>query len=151
MSLDVYLILKGAQKSLDGSGIFVRENGQAKEISWAEWDERFPGREPVIFVTPSEEDGQVFEANITHNLAEMASEAGLYKYLWRPEEVEAYRARDIIPRLTNGLIELKKHPEYYKSFNPTNKWGRYEDLVAFVEQYLAACEKYPEARIEVSR
>ena len=31
---------------------------------------------------------QVFSANITHNLGKMADEAGIYKALWRPDEVE---------------------------------------------------------------
>lgn len=29
----------------------------------------------------------VFWANITHNLGRMADEAGIYKHLWRPEEI----------------------------------------------------------------
>jgi hypothetical protein len=98
-----------------------------------------------------EEEVTYYEDNITHNLGGMASEAGLYKYLWRPEEVEAKIAKDIIPRLENGLVELLKHPEYYKSLNPSNGWGHYEGLVDFVRGYLKACREHPEAEIRVSR
>ena len=39
---------------------------------------------------------QMYEANITHNLGKMTVEAGIYKALWRPEEIEAVYAKDII-------------------------------------------------------
>lgn len=32
---------------------------------------------------------EVFSANITHNLGEMADKAGIYKACWRPEEIGA--------------------------------------------------------------
>lgn len=55
MSLDVYL-KTGVMVSTTGSGIFVRENGQTKEISRSEWDEKFPGREPVVVAHDDECD-----------------------------------------------------------------------------------------------
>jgi hypothetical protein len=90
-------------------------------------------------------------ANITHNLGEMAAKAGLYKYLWRPGEVNATIAQDLIPRLENGLEELLKHPDYYKTFEPKNGWGHYDGLVEFVKKYLEACKSNPDAIIRVSR
>lgn len=33
------------------------------------------------------EERTVFSANITHNLGEMADKAGIYKALWRPEDL----------------------------------------------------------------
>ena len=56
MSLNVYLTLKGSENHHEGSGIFVRENGETKEITRAEWDEKFPGREP--FTTETQSDGE---------------------------------------------------------------------------------------------
>jgi len=35
--------------SATGPGIFIREDGGMREISRTEWDEKFPGREPVVF------------------------------------------------------------------------------------------------------
>jgi hypothetical protein len=96
---------------------------------------------------------QLYWANITHNLNKMADEAGIYHALWRPEELPspATRASDLISLLERGLIALKKDPNHFRTFNPSNGWGDYSGLVTFVENYLAACKEFPEARIRVSR
>ena len=101
--------------------------------------------------TYTEQDEQVYWANITHNLGEMASKAGIYKALWRPEEINAEKAQDIIELLEVGLTDLKNRPEYFEQFNSPNGWGMYEHFVPFVEEYLKACKEYPKALIEVSR
>jgi hypothetical protein len=93
----------------------------------------------------------VFELNVTHNLNKMAEAAGIYKALWRPEELGVLYAEDLIPRLQLGLDKLLADPETYKALNPENGWGTYEGLVRTVRRYLAACRDYPHATIEVSR
>jgi len=35
----------------------------------------------------------VYDANITHNLGAMAEAAGIYKHLWRPEEIGITKAQ----------------------------------------------------------
>lgn len=65
----------------------------------------------------------VYEANITHNLNTMADEAGIYNHLWRPEEVGARVARDLIKPLSVGLALLLSDPERFKKINPENGWG----------------------------
>lgn len=150
MSLDVYLTLKGVQNKIPGSRIFIREGGSTKEISRSEWDERFPGRESVVTELPSD-DEEVFSANITHNLGEMASAAGLYRPLWRPSEIGITKAAQLIEPLELGLKILKDDPDKFKEFNPENGWGSYGGLVAFVEEYIAACHSYPDAEVSVSR
>jgi len=151
MSLDVYLTGETFISTKNGSGIFVRENGKTKEIPRAEWDEKFPNREPVIVIVRQQEDNTVYHDNITHNLNEMAEKAGIYRDLWYPDEIGIVQARDLIEPLESGLAFLESKPVYFKQFNPTNGWGDYEGLVEFVCNYLAACKKYPEAKIEVSR
>ena len=94
---------------------------------------------------------EVYEANITHNLVPMAKEVGIYKHLWRPEELGIVKASELIEPLTEGLKKLHAEPERLKCFEPENKWGRYENLVDFVKFYLAACKDYPNATISVSR
>lgn len=121
--------------------------------------------------TYTEDTEQVYWANITHNLNTMAGEAGIYEALWRPhrlkegynisendhqaewkfEEENTTLAKDIIPLLEKGLSDLKTRPEYFEKFNSPNGWGMYEHFVPFVEKYLEACKKYPDAIIEVSR
>jgi hypothetical protein len=105
---------------------------------------------------------QVFSTNITHNLREMANEAGLYEAIWHPyklhkdyfnsDEDQYYdrafeynykiKARRIIPFLRKGLKKLKKDPKKYAAFDSANGWGDYHGLVSFVEKYLEACEEY---------
>ncbi len=151
MSLDVYLkqpgvsILKG-----EGSGIFIRENGAIREISRSEWDEKFPGREPIL-ARRMEDDEYVYERNITHNLNQMADAAGIYAAMWRPDEFGLSKARQLIEPLREGLAKLKADPDHFKQFNPPNGWGDYAGLVDFVEDYLRACEQYPDADVSVSR
>lgn len=177
MSLDVYLT--SPKRTKTGSGIYVREDGRTVEISRAEWDEKFPDREPVVVES---DDDECYWANITHNLSRMANEAGLYYALWRPGQLKdpeksalieaqeeagnysgeggAYEiaktlptvyARDLIPSMESGLAALKADPARFKALNPENGWGSYEGLVEFVEQYLAACKESPDAQVEVSR
>lgn len=93
----------------------------------------------------------VYDANITHNLNAMATEAGIYKHLWRPEELGITRASELIEPLTKGLALLESDPERFRAFNPPNKWGSYEGLVMFVRNYLSACVENPDAKVEVSR
>jgi hypothetical protein len=97
------------------------------------------------------ETNEVYSANITHNLASMAEEAGIYKHLWRPEELGITTAKELIEPLKAGLQLLKDKPEHFEKFNATNGWGLYKHFVPFVEKYLNACEEYPKAQIGVSR
>jgi len=151
MSLDIGLIVKGEEKKKYTSGIFIRENGQTKEISDDEWEKRFPGRTPTRVNMPNLTTDQVFGANITHNMGQMAEKAGLYYAMWRPEEKGWKYAKDIILPLESGILILKKDPTFFKNFNPDNGWGSYEILLEVAESYLAACKKWPEAEIYVSR
>ena len=101
--------------------------------------------------TYTEDNEQVYWANITHNLNKMADEAGIYEALWRPEEIGKTKASEIVELLEKGLADLKARPEHFKKFNSPNGWGMYENFVPFVEKYLEACKDYPDAIIEVSR
>ena len=121
--------------------------------------------------TLTEEEETFYDANITHNLGEMAEEAGIYEALWRPhrlredydiaednyeaehefEDNVVILASEIIPVLEKGLNDLKARPEYFEKFNSSNGWGMYENFVPFVEKYLNACKEYPNAIVEVSR
>jgi hypothetical protein len=151
MSLDVYLETDTPQPPQFTSGIFVREGGSNREISREEWDAKFPGKEPFVLSQPQRERCDVFSANITHNLVRMAEAAGIYQACWRPEEVGATKAKDIIPALETGLTALKADPAHFQQLNSENGWGMYENFVPWVERYLAACEANPDATIRVSR
>lgn len=93
----------------------------------------------------------VYDANITHNLSQMAFQSDLYDALWSPEDKGYKKAEDIIESLRKGLKLLESDPGRFKKFNPGNGWGDYEGLVCFVRRYLTACLEYPTAEIQISR
>lgn len=93
----------------------------------------------------------VYSANITHNLGRMAEAANIYTWLWRPEEVDATKAGQLIEPLEKGLELLKSNPVGFNRFDSPNGWGEYENFVPFVEKYLNACRENPDANVRVSR
>lgn len=93
----------------------------------------------------------VFHHGITHNLVAMAEEAGIYKHLWRPEEIGIETAQQLIEPLKEAERLLSSDKERFVKFNPSNGWGSYELFVEFVSSYLTACEEYPDAIIKISR
>ncbi len=149
MSLDVSLISKTKKIKMSGTGVFVRDNGATRELSFEEVSEKFPNA--IISTTKEIETNEVYTANITHNLNKMAMRVGLYQVLWRPEELGLCRAKELIEPLSDGLRVLYKNAVELEKINPENKWGNYDNLVEFTENYLEACYEYPDARVEVSR
>jgi hypothetical protein len=101
--------------------------------------------------TYTEDQEEVYWANITHNLGKMAQQAGIYEALWIPEEIGKVKAGEIIELLEKGLADLKEKPEHFAEFNAPNGWGMYKHFVPFVEKYLNACKEFPDALISVSR
>jgi hypothetical protein len=101
--------------------------------------------------TLEERSEEVYEANITHNLNEMADACGIYEALWRPEEINAEKGGDIIDLLQKGYEKLVADPKHYEQFNSPNGWGMYGHFVPFVKKYLDACIEFPEATIGISR
>ena len=93
----------------------------------------------------------VYSRNITHNLNTMASEAGIYKHLWRPDELGITKAGELIEPLRAGLTLLLAEPDRFKKLNPTNGWGDYDGLCEFINEYLHACEQNADAEVSVSR
>jgi hypothetical protein len=93
----------------------------------------------------------VYSDNITHNLGEMAEHCGLYYPCWRPEEINAKKAKHILPMLESGLHVLLADPLYFSRYNPDNNWGTYDGFVKFIQAYSNACKAWPEANIKVSR
>ena len=93
----------------------------------------------------------IFSVNITHNLNKMAEAAGIYKALWRPEEIGITKASQLIELLEEGLKKLRSNPELYVKLNPINGWGKYEDLVQFVADVVKAAYEHPDAEVVADR
>lgn len=100
-------------------------------------------------VHEKEETEEFYKANITHNLGKMAEAAGIYKCLWRPGEIGITKAKQLIDPLREGLARLKEDPEYFQQYDSPNGWGLYIHFVPFVEKYLEACKRYPDADVHV--
>lgn len=92
-----------------------------------------------------------YSANITHNLAAMAEEAGIYKHLWRPEELGITQASELIIPLRDAVVLMQEDPSRFRKHNSPNGWGIYENFVTFVASYANACAEYPDSYVRVSR
>lgn len=101
--------------------------------------------------TGKEPNEEVESFNITHNLRSMASAAGIYMALWRPDECGITNGAGMIGPLTEGLARLKADPAQFAQFNASNGWGTYEQFVPWVERVLKACMENPDANVRVSR
>jgi hypothetical protein len=86
---------------------------------------------------------EVYWANITHNLNQMASAAGIYQVLWRPGYEYTPITPEVCQQLEEGLAKLKADPEEYKKYNAPNGWGLYQHFVPFVEGVLEAVKSAP--------
>ncbi len=148
MSLDVYLTQREKPVTRKGTGVFVRDGGANRELTAEEVAARWPG---ASVAEQEYETEEVYSANITHNLNQMADAAGIYQHLWRPDEIGVTTARELIEPLKKGLALLKSDPPRFEKYNATNGWGLYEHFVLFVEDYLEACKAHPDAIVRVSR
>ncbi|MDK2126249.1 hypothetical protein [Parachitinimonas caeni] len=98
------------------------------------------------------DDGQeLYSSNITHNLARMAEEAGIYTCLWAPDENSFTTAGQIIEPLASGVCLLATNRARFELFNADNGYGRWQDLLCFCAECLQACKDHPHATICVSR
>ncbi len=105
----------------------------------------------VYLTIPPTKPECVYNANITHNLGKMAKEAGIYKHLWRPEEIGITKAYQLIEPLKVGLALMKSDPARFEQFNASNGWGMYKHFVPWIERYLEACIEHPQADVETNR
>lgn len=92
----------------------------------------------------------VFSTNITHNLARMAHEAGIYEALWHPERINCDSANHIIDIVKKGYEKLIENPAHYRQFDAENGWGTYDQFVPWIRDVLAALEANPYATIKTS-
>jgi len=50
---------------------------------------------------------EIYRCNITHNLNEMAMEAGIYEELWHPEKIKAEYASKVNGKDGGGCLTVK--------------------------------------------
>ena len=93
----------------------------------------------------------LFTANITHNLVTMARAADVYDACWRPEVLNITTAQQLLPYLREGLEALIADPAGFTQYNPSNGYGSYTDFVVWLEDYAAACARWPAACVRVRK
>lgn len=108
MSLDIYFFKKDVdfQKIRnDISDLYSKKQAIQYEIEQLEYEY---------------EDAMLYDANVTHNLNEMAKAVRLYEVLWHPEKIGIALASQMIAPLEKGIKELEANPDKYKAYNPPN-------------------------------
>ena len=63
-----------------------------------------------------EKPTEVYSTNITHNLVEMAKEAGIYDHLWQPEKIEIGFACEIIKPIQDAISLMKSDPKRFEKY-----------------------------------
>ncbi|WP_293914997.1 hypothetical protein [Deinococcus sp.] len=96
-------------------------------------------------------DTELFSASITHNLGQMATEAGIYDAVWRPDEHGYTHAAHIIGVLAVGIAVMRAEPERFEVLSAKNGWGTYTQFLPWLNEYMLACERNPAALIVVAR
>lgn len=91
---------------------------------------------------------EVVDKNITHNVAPMWREAGIYEALY---ESEGKTAKEIIPVLLKGLEDMVNNPSKYEKLNPDNGWGSYGGAVRWLTDLITQFIDYPDGIIGISR
>jgi len=94
---------------------------------------------------------ELFEANYTHNCNTMAAEAGIYKHVWRPDELGITTAGELIEPLRDGIAAMEADPQRFIALNPDNGWGSYDTFLPWLREYLAACVAHPKAKVNTCR
>lgn len=95
---------------------------------------------------------ELFSANYTHNCGKRARGAGIYEYVWRPDELDHVKvAGDLIEPLKSGIKLMEDSPERFELLNPENGWGSYDSFLPWLKRYLDACIRHPKAEIHACR
>lgn len=98
----------------------------------------------------NDQNEEIFSANLTGNLGEMAAQAGIYNILWLPQEHGITRASQMVKPLADGLQELSINQGKYERFESPVGWGKWVDLVSWCSNYLQACRLNPAAALQAS-
>ena len=98
---------------------------------------------------PIDSNNEIGSLNITHNLNVMAEAVSedFYKAIWRPEELNANNAQDIVDIIIKGLNKIENNPQHYIHLNPRN----YYDFVEFLHKYVDILQENPDATIKAYR
>lgn len=100
------------------------------------------------FTLTEVKETEVFSTNVTHNLARMFDEAGVYDALYMSE---GKCAGDIISVIEEGIAKMEAEPERFKPFSAKNGWGTYEQAIPWLKDLVVGLKENPDATIRVSK
>lgn len=90
----------------------------------------------------------VWDGNYTSNMAGAWREAGIHIHKWDEHTL----ARDVVGSVRRGVALMEDNPRFFMTFEPDNGWGSYLGVLdAFLKPMLDAMERWPDARVWVSR
>ena len=92
-------------------------------------------------------DVRVYEGSISSFFTEMAGAAGVYRQVWRPEELGIEKASQLIEPLRAGIYRMEDSQKKFRSLNGTEKWETSDRFRQFLSEYLRACEQHPDADV----
>jgi hypothetical protein len=97
------------------------------------------------------EETTVHDQNITHNLGNMAEEAGVYGVLWHPEDNGITHAGQLVEPLEKAIAAMEADPPRFEKHNSPNGWGLYENFLPWLRRLLAAAKENPTCGVHASR
>lgn len=96
--------------------------------------------------------GQGEDFNITHNLAAMARDAGIYEILWHPEKMNPQpTAFSVAMTLESAIALMWADPARFKLHDAPNGWGIYDHFMPWLEKVARYCRDHPDFRVSASR
>lgn len=100
--------------------------------------------ERVAQATPEDPSRLIWEGALTHNLAAMARACGLWEPMWGSAGKER-EASQVVEPIEQGLKRLRASQARLRKLEPSNGWGRWEDLEAVAVELLRQARAQPGA------
>ena len=105
--------------------------------------------EQTLYLTSKNQD-TVYSTKLSRNLCEIATNVGLYRYLWKPNAVGIRAAKELIKPITSGLDKLKDQEETYINSEDEKVKNAYKEFIPLLENYLRACKMFPNSFVDVN-
>ncbi|PQP80284.1 hypothetical protein C0Q44_28130 [Paenibacillus sp. PCH8] len=95
-----------------------------------------------------ENEANVVDKNITHNLTRMWKEAGVYEVLYKSD---GKVSNEVLPTLKHGLKQLLTERERFKQDNRSNGARHYKIAILWLAVLVEELIKYPDGTIRIDR
>lgn len=124
---------------------FMRGKGDDAQPVVFNDDPDFAMRRLVPMRSSASCDGASF--NLTYNLGEMLRAAGMTD-AWNG--LAGKTGAKVAKALAPVIAELERDPDFYRTFEPANGWGTYDDALLVCKGVAMVGELHPDARLRVA-